>query len=290
MNMKVNIGGVEWKNPVTTAAGTFNARESCKHYDPALLGAVTTKGVSSVPWAGNDLPRIAETYGGMLNSVGLENPGVDAYITGELAELKSREGVIVIANVAGHTPIEFCEVAEKLDETKVDMIEINVSCPNIYEGGAVFGADAHKVFDLTRQVKKLTDKPVIIKLSPNVTDIAEIAETAESAGADALSLINTLVGMRIDVRTRQPILANGTGGLSGPAIKPVAVAMVYRVCSRVKIPVIGMGGIMTGEDAYEFLLAGASAVAVGTAALIDPEAPARIVRELAECCAKYGGK
>jgi dihydroorotate dehydrogenase (NAD+) catalytic subunit len=283
VNMKVNICGIEWKNPVTTAAGTFNAKESGKYYDPALLGAVTTKGVSSVPWNGNPLPRIAETYGGMLNSVGLENPGVDAYISGELADLKSRDDVIVIANVAGHMPIEFCEVVEKLDETKVDMLEINVSCPNIYEGAAVFGADARKVFDLTRQVKRLTDKPIIIKLSPNVTDVVEIAEAAEEAGADALSLINTLVGMRIDIKTKKPILANGTGGLSGPAVKPVAIAMVYKVCSRVKIPVIGMGGIMTGEDAYEFLLAGASAVAVGTAALIDPAAPARIVGDLEEC-------
>jgi dihydroorotate dehydrogenase (NAD+) catalytic subunit len=286
-NMRVNICGVEWKNPVTTAAGTFNAKESGKYYAPSDLGAVTTKGIAPTPWTGNPLPRIAETYGGMLNSVGLENPGVDAYIAGELAELKSQEGVNVIANVAGHSPIEFCEVVEKLDETDVDMLELNVSCPNLYEGGAVFGTDERKVADLTREVKKLTSKPVIVKLSPNVTDIVRIAEAAEDAGADALSLINTLVGMRIDIRTRRPILANGTGGLSGPAIKPVAIAMVYRVCSRVSIPVIGMGGIMTGEDAYEFLIAGASAVAVGTAALVDPYAPARIVHELEECYAKY---
>jgi dihydroorotate dehydrogenase (NAD+) catalytic subunit len=284
--MRVNICGVEWKNPVTTAAGTFNAAESGKYYDPALLGAVTTKGVAPKPWPGNPLPRIAETYGGMLNAVGLENPGVDAYIAGELAELKAK-GITVIANVAGHSPIEFCEVVEKLDETAVDMLEINVSCPNIYEGGAVFGTDERKVASLTREVKKLTSKPVIIKLSPNVTDICAIAGAAEDAGADALSLINTLVGMRIDLNTGRPVLANGTGGLSGPAVKPVAIAMTYRVCRRVKIPVIGMGGIMTGEDAYEFLLAGASAVAVGTAALLDPAAPERIVRELAECCARY---
>jgi dihydroorotate dehydrogenase (NAD+) catalytic subunit len=278
---------MEWKNPVTTAAGTFNARESGRRYDITALGAVTTKGVAPEPWPGNPLPRIAETYGGMLNSVGLENPGVEAFIAGELAELKAR-GVTVIANVAGHSEAEFCAVVERLDETAVDMLEINVSCPNLYEGGAVFGADEAAVAKLTRKLKRLTGKPVMIKLSPNVTDIVRIAEAAEAAGADALSLINTLVGMRIDLRTGRPVLANGTGGLSGPAVKPVAVAMVYRVCSRVKIPVIGMGGIMTGGDAYEFLLAGATAVAVGTAALLDPEAPVRIVHELAECYEQYG--
>jgi dihydroorotate dehydrogenase (NAD+) catalytic subunit len=223
----------------------------------------------------------------MLNSVGLENPGVDAFIEGELADLKAR-GVTVIANVAGHSEAEFCSVVEKLDETDVDMLEINVSCPNLYEGGAVFGTNADEVAKLTRALKRRTVKPVMIKLSPNVTDIVRIAEAAEAAGADALSLINTLVGMRMDLRTGRPLLANGTGGLSGPAVKPVAVAMVYRVCSRVRVPVIGMGGIMTGEDAYEFLLAGATAVAVGTAALLDPEAPVRIVNELAECYARYG--
>jgi dihydroorotate dehydrogenase (NAD+) catalytic subunit len=275
----INICGIEWKNPVTTAAGTFALGEGAGHYDISALGAITTKGVSSVPWAGNPTPRIAETYGGMLNSVGLENPGVDAYIEGELKELKEK-GAIVIANVAGHSTGEYLDVVKKLEATDVDMLELNVSCPNVKEGGMTFGTDAGAVAMLTEEVKKLTTKPVIVKLSPNVTDICEIASAAEDSGADALSLINTLLGMRIDAATGKPVLANITGGLSGPAIKPIAIRMVYQVANRVSIPVIGMGGIMTGEDALEFLMAGATAVAVGTAALIDPAAPARIAAEL----------
>jgi dihydroorotate dehydrogenase (NAD+) catalytic subunit len=232
------------------------------------------------------MPRIAETYGGMLNAIGLENPGVDAYIDGELKYLKAR-GVTVIANVAGHSAEEYCEVVRRLSETDVDMLEINVSCPNVAEGGMAFGVERDAVARLTGQIKRLTSKPIIIKLSPNVTDICDIAAAAEDAGADAISLINTLVGMRIDIETGKPVLATGTGGLSGPAVKPVAVAMVYRVAKRVRIPIIGMGGIMTGADAMEFLLAGATAVAVGTAVLIDPTAPPRIAEELAACAAKY---
>jgi dihydroorotate dehydrogenase (NAD+) catalytic subunit len=277
--MKTTICGIEWKNPVTTAAGTFVARESEKHYDLAALGAVTTKGVSPVAWAGNPTPRIAETASGMLNAVGLENPGVDAYIGGELKYLKGRR-LTVIANVCGHSEGEYIEVVRKLDATDVDMLELNVSCPNVREGGMAFGTDTAALTSLTRLAKAATKKPLIVKLSPNVTDIAELAAAAEGAGADALSLINTLIGMRIDIRTGKPVLANATGGLSGPAIKPVAVRMVYQVAKRVNIPIIGMGGIMTGEDALEFLQAGASAVAVGTAALIDPEAPARVAAEL----------
>ncbi|MDR2156241.1 MAG: dihydroorotate dehydrogenase [Clostridiales Family XIII bacterium] len=284
IDMRVDICGVKWKNPVAAAAGTFVAAESGKYYDPNLPGAVTTKGVSLAPWPGNPTPRVAETYGGMLNAVGLENPGVDAYISGELKYLKER-GVTVIANVAGHSADEYCAVVRKLSETDVDMLELNVSCPNVAAGGMAFGVDRNAVGELTGRVRKLTDKPVIVKLSPNVTDICDIAAAAEDAGADAVSLINTLVGMRIDIRSGKPVLANVTGGLSGPAVKPVAVAMVYRVAKRVRIPVIGMGGIMTGADAMEFLLAGASAVEVGTAALLDPNALPRIIEELDVCVA-----
>ncbi|MDR1728424.1 MAG: dihydroorotate dehydrogenase [Acidobacteriota bacterium] len=282
-----NICGVIWKNPVTTAAGTFSYRESVKYYDPSALGAITTKGVSPTPWKGNPLPRIAETPAGMLNAVGLENPGVDDYIENELATLK-KQGLVVVANVAGHQVEEYCQVAEKLSATDVDMLELNVSCPNVAEGGLAFGTDPKAVAEVVTAVKSRTRKPVIVKLSPNVADVVGIAQAAEAAGADALSLINTLVGMRLDLATGRPILANGTGGLSGPAVKPVAVRMVYQVSRAVGVPVIGMGGIMTGEDAYEFLLAGAVAVAVGTAALLDPAAPARIVRELEAAVEKYG--
>jgi dihydroorotate dehydrogenase (NAD+) catalytic subunit len=276
----VNIAGVEWKNPITTASGTFSAEHSCAFYDPALLGAVTTKGVSIEPWQGNKTPRIAETYGGMLNSVGLENKGVCAYIAGELRTLKSA-GATVICNVAGHSIDEYLAAVERLDKTNVDMLELNISCPNISCGGIAFGTDKDSAAELTREVRAITKKPLIVKLTPNVTDIVSIAKAVEGAGADAVSLINTLLGMKIDIKTGEPILANVMGGLSGPAVKPVAVRMVYQVSHAVDIPVIGMGGVMTGEDALEFLLAGASAVAVGTAALIDPVAPVRVLEELA---------
>jgi len=277
----INICGLSLKNPVITASGTFTARESEKYYDISLPGAVTTKGVTIDPRHGNPTPRIAETWGGMLNSVGLENPGVDVYIIDELAYLKSK-GITVIANIAGNTVDDYCAVAEKLSKTNVDMLELNVSCPNVTHGGMAFGTDPEILADLTGRIKNLSDKPVIVKLTPNVTDICAIARAAEDAGADAISLINTLLGMRIDIKTGKPVLANVTGGLSGPAIKPVALRMVYQVSELVKIPVIGMGGIMTGEDVLEFLAAGAMAVAVGTAALIDPGAPARIIKEFEE--------
>jgi len=283
--ISVEICGITLKNPIVTAAGTFVCAESEKYYDISLLGAVTTKGVSAMPWPGNPTPRIAESWGGMLNSVGLENPGVEAYINGELRQLKDK-GLPVIANVAGRTAEEYCEVVRRLSGTDVDILELNVSCPNIDHGGIAFGTDPKAVASLTGMVKRLTDKPVIVKLSPNVTDICVIAKAAEDAGADALSLINTLVGMRIDINTGKPVLANVTGGLSGPAIKPVALHMVYQVSREVNIQIIGMGGVMNGEDVQEFLLAGASAVAVGTAALIDPGAPARIIKEFEEISSK----
>jgi dihydroorotate dehydrogenase (NAD+) catalytic subunit len=222
----------------------------------------------------------------MLNAIGLENPGVDAYIEGELKYLKERK-VTVIANVAGHSTQEYCEVVRKLSDTDADMLEINVSCPNVSNGGMSLGVDRRAVAELTKRIKASTSKPVIIKLTPNVTDICDIAAAAEDAGADAISLINTLVGMRMDTLSGKPVLATGTGGLSGPAIKPVALAMVYRVAKRVRVPIIGMGGIMTGADAMEFLLAGATAVAVGTAALLDPAAPPRVARELESRSAAY---
>jgi dihydroorotate dehydrogenase (NAD+) catalytic subunit len=280
-DLSITLCGVRWKNPVTTAAGTFFPYKSEHYYDIRLLGAATTKGVSLLPWDGNPTPRIAETWGGMLNAVGLENRGVEAYIKEDLQYLKTL-GIPVVANVAGHTMEEYCGVVQRLSDTDVDMLELNVSCPNISEGGMAFGADAAAVEALTLAVRKLTKKPLIVKLSPNVTDICAIAQAAEAGGADALSLINTILGMRLDIRTGRPLLANGTGGLSGPAIKPVAIRMVYQVARAVNIPIIGMGGIQTGEDALEFLLAGATAVAVGTAALIDPGAPARIIGELAQ--------
>lgn len=278
-DLRVTIAGIEWKNPITTASGTFSPRESGAYYDLSRLGAVTTKGVANVPWQGNPTPRIAETYGGMLNSVGLQNPGVDYFIKEEIPYLRQFDTKIV-ANVAGHTIEEYCETAERLSDADVDMLEINISCPNVKEGGIGFGTDPGMAAAVTREVRKVTKKPVIIKLTPNVTDIAEIARAAEAEGADAICLINTLLGMRIDVRRGKTVLANKTGGFSGPAIKPVAVRMVYQVRRAVKLPIIGLGGIMTGEDAAEFIMAGADAVAVGTAALVKPTAPVDILDEL----------
>ncbi|WP_130863180.1 dihydroorotate dehydrogenase [Bacilliculturomica massiliensis] len=278
-DLRVNIAGIEWKNPVTTASGTFSPRESGEYYDLSRLGAVTTKGVANVPWQGNPTPRIAETYGGMLNAVGLQNPGAEYFIREEVPYLRQFDTKI-IANVAGHTVEEYCETAERLSETDVDMLEINISCPNVKEGGIGFGTDPQMAAAVTREVKKVSKKPVVIKLTPNVTDIAEIARAVEAEGADAICLINTLLGMRIDVRRGRTVLANRTGGFSGPAIKPVAVRMVYQVRRAVSVPIIGLGGIMTGEDAAEFIMAGADAVAVGTAALIDPAAPVKILDQL----------
>ena len=288
-DLRVSIAGVEWKNPITTASGTFSPRESGEYYDLSRLGAVTTKGVANVPWEGNPTPRIAETYGGMLNAVGLQNPGVEHFIAEEIPYLRQFDTKI-IANVAGHTIEEYCETAGRLSEADVDMLEINISCPNVKEGGIGFGTSPAMAGEVTRQVRRAAKKPIIIKLSPNVADIAQIAKAVEAEGADAISLINTLVGMRIDVRRGRAVLANKTGGFSGPAIKPVAVRMAYQVRRAVKLPIIGLGGIMTGEDAAEFFMAGADAVAVGTAALINPQAPVVILDQLEAYMREMGFK
>jgi dihydroorotate dehydrogenase (NAD+) catalytic subunit len=287
VDMRVCIAGVSFKNPVTTASGTFSAKDSSKFYDIARLGAVVTKGVAAVAWLGNPAPRIAETYGGMLNAVGLQNPGVDSFISDELAFLLDYD-VPVIANVAGKNIQDYCKVVEKLNDTNVAMLEINISCPNVKEGGISFGTNPKTAAELTRAVRKISKKPLILKLSPNVSDVTEIARAVEAEGADCVSLINTLTGMKIDVFTKKPVLANVMGGLSGPAIKPIAVRMVYQVKRAVKIPIIGLGGIQTGLDAAEFLMAGADAVSVGTAALVDPTAPVRIIDELGEFMKKQG--
>ncbi|MCL1895274.1 MAG: dihydroorotate dehydrogenase [Clostridiales bacterium] len=286
--LSVDICGVRFKNPIVAASGTYNHRESSLYYDPAELGCVTTKSVSAEPWAGNDAPKVAETYGGMLNSIGLSNRGVSHFIENELLQLKDA-GATVMASIAGHTALEYAAVAEALSGTSVDLLELNISCPNVKQGGISFGTDTGTAEALVAGVKKVSGgKPVIVKLTPNVTDITEIARAAVSGGADGLSLINTLRGMRIDIKTKEPVMQTGSGGLSGPAIHPVAVYMVYQVRRAVDVPLIGMGGVMTGEDAYELMLAGADAVAVGTAALIDPTAPMRILAELAECLGVAG--
>lgn len=279
LDLSVSLAGVNLKNPITTASGTFSARESGEFYDISKLGAVITKGVASEPWNGNPTPRIAEAYGGMMNAVGLENPGIDVFINKELSYLKDFDAK-VIANVAGRTIEEYCAVVEKLNETSVAMMEVNISCPNVKKGGIGFGTDPKMAGEVTRAVKKIAKKPIIIKLTPNVTDITEIAKAVEAEGADAVSLINTLLGMKIDVKRKKPVLANIMGGFSGPAVKPVAVRMVYQVRRAVNVPIIGLGGIMTGEDVVEFIMAGADAVSVGTAALVNPTAPVDILEEL----------
>ncbi|HZK02557.1 MAG TPA: dihydroorotate dehydrogenase [Anaerovoracaceae bacterium] len=280
-DLTLTIAGVEWKNPITVCSGTFSAKDSGEFYDINELGAIVTKGVSAQPWEGNPTPRIAETYGGMINSIGLQNPGVEWFIKEELPYLKGFRCPVIV-NVVGKTIEEYCYVAEKLSDSGVNMLEVNISCPNIKEGGIGFGTNVNSAARLIKAVRSVTEKPIIVKLSPNVTDIVEIARAVESEGADCLSLINTLLGMRIDVYSKKPVLAMKMGGLSGPPIKPVAVRMVYQVREAVKLPIIGMGGIMTGEDAAEMMLAGANAVAVGTAALIDPVAPIRILESLKE--------
>jgi dihydroorotate dehydrogenase (NAD+) catalytic subunit len=277
INMEVDIGGIRFKNPVTTASGTFGSgMEYSDYVDLSSLGAVTTKGVSTNPWPGNPTPRVAETYGGMLNAIGLQNPGIDVFLQRDLPFLKSYDTKIIV-NVVGKTAEEYCEVVERLSESEVDMLEINISCPNVKEGGIAFGQDPIRVEAITSQVRKYSKKPIIIKLSPNVTDIGEIARAAEAGGADAISLINTLTGMKIDIERRDFLLANKIGGLSGPAIKPIAVRMVYQAACAVKIPIIGMGGIMNGEDALEFIMAGATMVAVGTANFINPRATKEVM-------------
>ena len=271
-NTKVTIAGVEFKNPVMTASGTFGSgMEYGEFVDLNKLGAVVTKGVASVPWPGNPTPRVTEVYGGMLNAIGLQNPGIDVFIERDLKFLQQFD-TRVIVNVCGKTTEDYIDVVEKLGDTNVDMLEINVSCPNVKEGAIAFGQKADALYNITSEIKKHAKQPIIMKLSPNVTDITEMARAAESAGADALSLINTLTGMKIDIYRRNFALANKTGGMSGPAIKPVAVRMVYQVANAVKIPIIGMGGISNAEDALEFMMAGATGVAVGAMNFINPYA------------------
>lgn len=287
MNTKVKIAGVEFKNPVMTASGTFGSgMEYSEFVDLNKLGAVVTKGVANVPWEGNEAPRVAETYGGMLNAIGLQNPGIDVFIERDIPFLRKYDTKIIV-NVCGKTVEDYLETVERLGDTDVDMLEINVSCPNVKEGAIAFGQKADSLYDITSQIKKKAKQPVIMKLSPNVTDITEMARAAEAAGADALSLINTLTGMKIDIHKRAFVLANRTGGLSGPAIKPVAVRMVYQASHAVRIPVIGMGGIADAEDAIEFMLAGASAIAVGAMNFVNPYATAEIAEGIGEYMRRY---
>ena len=287
MNMSVNIAGVEWKNPVTVASGTFGSgAEYSEFADLNKLGAVTTKGVANVPWEGNPTPRVAEVYGGMLNAVGLQNPGIELFCKRDIPFLKQYDTKIIV-NVCGHSTEEYVEVVKRLADEPVDMLEINISCPNVKEGGIAFGQDPKAVEAITREMKKHAKQPIIMKLSPNVTDITEMARAAEAGGADALSLINTITGMKIDVHRRKFVLANKTGGMSGPAIHPVAVRMVYQTAQAVNIPIIGMGGIMTAEDAIEMILAGATAVSVGTANFVNPRATIEIVDGIEKYMEKY---
>lgn len=287
MNTKVNLAGIELNNPVMTASGTFGSgMEYSEFVDLNKLGAVVTKAVANVPWEGNPTPRIAETYGGMLNAIGLQNPGIDVFIQRDIPFLKKFDTRIIV-NVCGKTIRDYCEVVEKLSDQPIDMLEINISCPNVKEGGIAFGQNPEMVEDITKEIKKYAKQPVIMKLSPNVTDITEMARAAEAGGADVLSLINTLTGMKIDINKRTFALANKTGGLSGPAIMPVAVRMVYQTANAVKLPVIGMGGISTAEDAIEFILAGASAVSVGTASFNNPSAVIDVVEGIQEYMNNY---
>lgn len=287
MNMKVSLAGVELDNPVMTASGTFGSgQEYSEFVNLNRLGAVVTKGVAAVPWEGNPTPRIAEVYGGMLNAIGLQNPGIDLFIERDIPFLKKYDTKIIV-NVCGHSTKEYVEVVERLADQPVDMLEINISCPNVKEGGIAFGQNPKMVEDITREMKRHAKQPVMMKLSPNVTDITETAKAAEAGGADALSLINTLTGMKIDIHRRRFALANKTGGLSGPAVKPVAVRMVWQVANAVKLPIVGMGGILTAEDAVEFLLAGATAVSVGTANFTNPHVTEEIVDGIREYMERY---
>ena len=287
MNTKVTLAGVELKNPVMTASGTFGSgAEYGQMVDLNKLGAVVTKGVANVPWPGNPTPRIAETYGGMMNAIGLQNPGIDVFVKRDIPFLKQYDTKIIV-NVCGKTTEDYIEVVERLADEPVDMLEINISCPNVKEGGIAFGQDPKAVEAITREVKKYAKQPVIMKLSPNVTDITVMAKAAEAGGADVLSLINTLTGMKIDIHRKTFAVANRTGGLSGPAIKPVAVRMVYQTAQAVKLPIIGMGGIMNADDAMEFILAGATAVSVGTANCHNPYATQEIGAGIEEYMKRY---
>ena len=290
MNTKVMIAGVELKNPFMTASGTFGSgMEYSEFVDLNRLGAVVTKGVANVPWAGNPTPRVAETYGGMLNAIGLQNPGIDVFLDRDVPFLQKYDTKIIV-NVCGKTVEDYLEVVEKLGDAPVDMLEINVSCPNVKEGAIAFGQKADCLFDITSKIRAKAKQPVIMKLSPNVTDIAEMARAAQAGGADAVSLINTITGMKIDIHRRTFALKNKTGGLSGPAIKPVAVRMVYQASQAVKIPVIGMGGIASAEDAIEFILAGASAVAVGAMNFVNPYLTEEVVSGIEAYMKKNGFK
>lgn len=282
MNTKVNIAGVELKNPITVASGTFGSgMEYDEFVDLNILGAVTTKGVANVPWEGNKTPRIAEVYGGMLNAIGLQNPGIDTFIERDIPFLKTKDTKVIV-NVCGKSVSDYVSVVERLSDCDIDLLEINVSCPNVKEGGIAYGQNPKSLYEITKEVKAKAKQPVIMKLSPNVTDITEMAKAAEAGGTDALSLINTLTGMKIDVKKRTFAIANKTAGLSGPAVKPVAVRMVYQVANAVKLPIIGMGGCMCAEDALEFMMAGATAVAVGTANFNNPYATRDIIHGIEE--------
>ena len=288
VDTRVTIAGVEWKNSVTVASGTFGSGEEFADFvDLNKLGAVTTKGVANVPWTGNPTPRVAEVYGGMLNAIGLQNPGIELFCKRDIPYLKQYDTKIIV-NVCGHAPEEYLAVVERLADEPVDMLEINISCPNVNAGFLAFGQDARHVEELTGQIKKLAKQPIIMKLTPNVTDITEIAKAAEAGGADAISLINTLTGMKIDIHKRAFALANKTGGMSGPAVHPVAVRMVYQASHAVKIPVIGMGGIQSAEDAIEFILAGASAVSVGTANFHNPAVTMEVIDGIEKYMERYG--
>lgn len=288
INTQVIIAGITLKNPVMTASGTFGSgMEYGEFVDLNKLGAVVTKGVSNVPWTGNPTPRVAETYGGMLNAIGLQNPGMEVFIERDLEYLKQFDTKVIV-NVCGKTVEDYVEVVERLSGEAADMLEINVSCPNVKEGAIAFGQKADALYNITKEIKKKAKQPVIMKLSPNVTDITEMAKAAEAGGADALSMINTLTGMKIDIHKRTFVLANKTGGMSGPAIKPVAVRMVYQAANAVKIPIIGMGGIAGWEDAVEFMLAGASAVSVGAMNFVNPYVTEETIRGIEEYMLRYG--
>lgn len=285
---RVTIAGVEWKNPVTTASGTFGSgTEFSEFVDLNHLGAVTTKGVANVPWEGNPTPRVAEVYGGMMNAVGLQNPGIDVFCERDIPFLRKYDTKIIV-NVCGRSEEDYCEVVERLASEDVDMLEINISCPNVKEGGIAFGQNPQAAEEITKAVKRYAKQPVIMKLSPNVTSIGEMAKAVEAGGADAVSLINTLTGMKIDINRKAFVLANKTGGVSGPAIHPIAVRMVYEAANAVKVPIIGMGGIASAEDAIEMILAGASAVSVGTANFHNPAVTMEVVDGIAEYMERQG--
>lgn len=288
MNTSVKIAGVEFKNPVMTGSGTFGSgMEYGEFVDLNKLGAVVTKGVANVPWPGNPTPRIAEVYGGMLNAIGLQNPGIDVFMERDIPFLQQYDTKVIV-NVCGKSIADYVEVVEKLADKPVDMLEINVSCPNVKEGAIAFGQKKEALEEITAEIKKHAKQPIIMKLSPNVTDIGEMAKAAEASGADAISLINTLTGMKIDIHRRKFALANKTGGMSGPAIKPIAVRMVYQAAHAVNIPIIGMGGILSGEDAIEFMMAGATAVSVGAANFFDPYSTEKVIAGIEEYMTKYG--